>query len=85
VQPSLLAVLAWLVAFLGRIVVRQVVGKRDPDPSTAGLVAAALLAATLRTVLARAVWVVRTYVEAPPAGPAGAGPAQPPAPAGPVP
>jgi hypothetical protein len=67
VQPSLLAVLVWLVAFLARIVVRQVVGQRDPDPSTAGLVAAALLTATLGPVLARAVWVVRTYVEAPPA------------------
>jgi hypothetical protein len=64
VQNTQLGVLIWLVVFAARVAVRQVVGRSDPDPSTAGLVTSALLAFGVGMVVANALSTYRAYQSA---------------------
>jgi hypothetical protein len=61
VQNTQLGVLLWLVVFALRVVLRQVVGRSDPDPSTAGLVTSAMLAFGVGMVVTNALSTYRAY------------------------
>ncbi|MBV9170699.1 MAG: DUF1453 family protein [Chloroflexi bacterium] len=61
VQNTQLGVMLWLVVFAGRVVVRQVVGRSNPDPSIAGLATSALLAFGVGMVVANALATYRAY------------------------
>jgi membrane protein CcdC involved in cytochrome C biogenesis len=61
VQNTRLGVLVWLVAFVGRIVVRQVAGRSDMDASALGVVTTALLVAALGVVISRSIAMYFAY------------------------
>ena len=61
VQSSLLGVLVWFAVFVARVVLRQVVSRSGPDPSTINLLTACLLLLAAGTVVANAIWTYRLY------------------------
>ncbi len=61
VQNTRLGVLVWLVAFVCRIVVRQVMGRADPDTSALDGATAALLVAALGVVISRSISMYFAY------------------------
>jgi hypothetical protein len=61
VQSSLLGVLVWFAVFVARIVLRQVVSRSGPDPSTVELLTGGLLLLAAGTVVANAIWTYRLY------------------------
>jgi hypothetical protein len=61
VQNTRLGVLVWLVAFVGRIVVRQVIGRADPETAALDGATAALLVAALGVVISRSISMYFAY------------------------
>jgi len=61
VQNTRLGVLVWLVAFACRIVVRQVIGRTDPDTSALGEATTVLLVAALGVVISRSISMYFAY------------------------
>jgi len=61
VQNTRLGVLIWLVAFMCRIVVRQVISRADPDTSVLGGATTALLVAALGVVISRSIAMYFAY------------------------
>jgi hypothetical protein len=64
VQNTQLGVALWLVVFLARAVIRQVVARSSPESATVDLVAASLLMLSVGNVVANAAATYRAYERA---------------------
>ncbi|MBV9582545.1 MAG: DUF1453 family protein [Chloroflexi bacterium] len=62
VQSTLIGIVLWLAIWAARIIIRQVVGRTEPDASTAALVTAILLTFAVGNILAHAYSTYRTYL-----------------------
>jgi hypothetical protein len=62
VQSTLIGIVLWLVIWAARIIIRQVVGRSEPDASTAALVTAILLTFAVGNIVANAFSTYRAYL-----------------------
>jgi Protein of unknown function (DUF1453) len=62
VQSTLVSILLWLAIWAARIIIRQVVGRTEPDASTVALVSGIMLTFAVGNVVSSSISTYRTYL-----------------------